>query len=131
MKKNIKNESTGFTMIEMLLYMALLTVFIGVLVEIFVSIMKSQIQTQTVSKGAIDARFIMQRMFYDFNNSTNLDTTIALFSVDQEGNLLRSGEKLNSLDVDIDNFSAQKNGNSVQITYTIENKDYQTTYNQR
>ena len=127
---NTCNTSSAFTVVEMLLYMSLLTIFILVLVELFTTILKSQIKNQLVTSSAQDSRFIMQRMFYDFNNSTNLDTTIATYSTNNS-NLYLNNERLNSPDTTISNLSFTKIDNSVQIKFDMNNMNYQTTFNLR
>lgn len=120
----------GFTIVEMLLYMALMIIFTGVMVSIFVSIMKSQVNTQLVTSNEYDSRFIVQRMFYDFSNSTNLDTTIARYSL-SDTTLLLDGVPLNSPDTVVENFSMIKVTDTVQVKFTMNGKNYQTTFTKR
>lgn len=120
----------GFTIIEMLLYISLLTIFISLMVTIFVTIMKSQVRSSIVSENEYDSRYIIQRMFYDFNNSTNLDTTIARYAVNNDI-LLLDGSALNSPDTKVTNFSLTKIGDTAQVKFSMNNKNYQSTFQLR
>lgn len=128
---NKKNNRRGFTIVELLLYMSLLAIFILVLVELLTSILNSHLRNQRLSASAQDSRFIMQRIFYEFNNSENFDTTISQYSVDENGRLIFILDYLNSPDTTVTNFSLTKVGNSVQVKYRMNEVDYQTTINKR
>ncbi len=76
--KNLKLKiNKGFTLIEMLIYMGLLSVFLVVLTEIFTAVLNIFAQTETTSSLEQDSRFIASRLAYDITRS-NAITSPAL-----------------------------------------------------
>lgn len=130
MKKYNYKKSSAFTIVELLLYMSLITIFIGVLTQIFVGMMNNQLRSSNKSRSAIDARFVMQKMFYDFENSSDFDQTILGYSL-SNNDLFFQGDKINSQGVLIENLTFTKYQNSVQIKFDIDGESYQTTINKR
>src|SRR3989344_928646 len=63
--KNFFNFKKGFTLVEILLYMALLSIFLLTLVDILVSILDVQLESQATSAVDIDSRFVSNRLGYD------------------------------------------------------------------
>lgn len=61
---------SGFTLVEMLIYMGLLSVFLVVLTEIFTTVLNIFAQTETTSSLEQDSRFIASRLAYDITKST-------------------------------------------------------------
>jgi Tfp pilus assembly protein FimT len=126
----MKNNK-GVTMVELLIYIGLLTLFLTILTSLFVSIFKLQLTTQSTSSLTQDTRFIIARMGYDIENATSLavpDPTHLEFNetssyyVDS-GNLILKiagvGNKLNGLDTNINSINFQKVSNTVQVIFTI------------
>ncbi len=64
-----KIQSRGFTVIELVLYIGLLTIFLVVLTEIFVSVLDVQLESEATSHVTQDGRYIMSRLFYDVSRS--------------------------------------------------------------
>lgn len=141
-------------MVELLIYIGLLTLFLTVLTTLFVSIFKLQLTTQSTSSLTQDTRFIITRMGYDIGNAASLavpDSTHLQFNgtntyfLDENGNLILTiggiSNKLNSLNTSISSISFQKVGDTVQVKFTINsnvieesgprNQDIQTTYGLR
>ncbi len=67
MKKN--HLKKGFTLIEIAIYMAILSIFILVLTDILVAIFNTQLSTQSTSSVAQDGRYIYSRLIYDINRA--------------------------------------------------------------
>jgi len=65
-------------MIELLIYIGLLTLFLTVLTTLFVSIFKLQLTTQSTSSLTQDTRFIIARMGYDIENAKSISTPLSL-----------------------------------------------------
>lgn len=59
----------GFTIVEMMIYMGLLTLFLYVLTEIFISVTNLQLESQTTSSVQQDGRYILARLSYDIKQS--------------------------------------------------------------
>ena len=70
MNMNITKQGTniqraGFTLVELLLYMGLLTVFLTGLTTLFVASLETQLEGQAVSIVAQEGQYLLQRLEYD------------------------------------------------------------------
>lgn len=126
--KSKNNYNSGVTMVELLIYIGLLTIFLTVLTTLFVSIFKLQLTTQSTSSLTQDARFIIARMGYDIENAKSISTPGALgqtansltfkdkndnsftYTLDGNNNLTLNGIKINGLDTSISNITFQRIG---------------------
>ena len=112
----------GVTMVELLIYIGLLTLFLTVLTSLFVSIFKLQLTTQATSSLTQDTRFIITRMGYDIENASSVSVVppntlqfndTSSYSLD-DGNLILIidgvSNKLNGLDTTISEIIFQKIG---------------------
>ena len=125
-------RKNGFTVIEMIVYMALLSVFIAVLSNIFTSSIDVQLDTEATSSVIHDGRFLLTRLSYDIRRAqsimipTNIgDTTTSLqLSIDSDtytynltnGNLELTNasgtDRLNSIGTTVSNLTFQRIGNT-------------------
>lgn len=64
----------GFTLIELLIFMGILTVLLLVLTQIFVSVIDSRLESESLSSIEQDGNYIMARLMYDIERSTNIIT---------------------------------------------------------
>ena len=120
-KYEIRNIE-GVTMVELLIYIGLLTLFLTVLTTLFVSIFKLQLTTQSTSSLTQDTRFIIARMGYDIENARSVSTpalgqqpTDFLTFIDTNGNtskyafennnLTLNGTPINGLDTSISSIT--------------------------
>lgn len=62
----------GFTLVELLIYMGLLTVIVLVFTEVFISIIDNQLSSQNTSNVADDGRYIYSRFIYDVNRAESI-----------------------------------------------------------
>ena len=104
--KNIKKLKKGFTLVELIIYFSILSVFILILTDILVSVIDAQLSTQSTSAVAQDGRYIYARITYDINRAQ---------SVSVPANL---GDTSNSLVLNISGttYTYTLNGESLQIT---------------
>lgn len=145
MKKN-KKYSKGTTVVELLIYLALLTIFLTVLLDIFVTTLNFKLQAESSSSINQDARYILSKLSYDVYNADSVTIPSALgatasslqltnsgitvtYSLDADGNILitKNGVtmKLNGIDTKIQNISFKKLGNAgekptIQIIFTLQ-----------
>lgn len=68
----------GFTLIEMLLYMALMSIFLIVLTDILVSIIGAKVSSQTFTSVEQDGRYILARLNYDISRANSITTPGAI-----------------------------------------------------
>lgn len=117
----------GVTIVELLVYIGLLSVFMIILVDVFTAILAARLQSQSTSTLNQDARYILSRITYDVENSaifavpnpTTLTVGTDTFTLSGNDITLNS-VKLNSLDTKIGSLNFTKIGGTVQVTYTIE-----------
>jgi type II secretory pathway pseudopilin PulG len=79
MKKfKLKNKelrvSGGFTLVELLLYLGIFTIFLTVTLQMFSSIFEIQVESEAVSSVNSDGRYIVQRFSYDINRASEILT---------------------------------------------------------
>lgn len=70
----MKNNKSGFTLIEMILYMALLGTLLVTIVYIFVAILDLKVNAQNTEMIQTDGKFMLSRMIYDINAASNVTT---------------------------------------------------------
>jgi len=72
--KNRKLKQRGSTLVEFLLYMALLSGFLIILTNIFLSIVELKIDSESISSIEQEGRFIMARMIHDLHRASSITT---------------------------------------------------------
>ena len=80
-RKAFKHDSPvskGFTLVEALLYTALLSLLLIVLTEIFVAILNVRSETQTKTSTESEGRFIMSRLAYDIARASSVTTPASI-----------------------------------------------------
>ena len=102
----LRNSSKGFTLIEIILYMALLSIFLLTLTDIFVSILDVQLESDATSAVEQDGRFLLSRLAYDINRANAITTPGAI------------GSSSNSLEMTIaaDTYTYTLSGSDLQLT---------------
>lgn len=127
--KNIKNK--GQTVVELLIYLALLSIFLTVLLDIFVTTLNFKLQAEAASALNQDSRYILGKISYDVYNSDSftvpsqgeLDITTAGITkkyLVNSGDLTIDGTKLNSLDTKVNNLIFTKIGTTVTVNFTLQ-----------
>ncbi|OGF99723.1 hypothetical protein A2Y99_02005 [Candidatus Gottesmanbacteria bacterium RBG_13_37_7] len=138
------NYRSGFTLMEMVVYMGILSIFLLVMTTIFVSILDAQLESEATSSVNQDAKFIFARLLYDINQTETIsqpsnpgETSDTLqISIDSlnytyglNGNDLMldvngQSNKINSFDTMVSDFSIRRLGNTngknnLQIGFTL------------
>lgn len=62
-------QQSGFSLIELLLYMGLTSVLIGLMSQVFLAILGVRVESANTSGVQQDGRFIMSRLTYDIRRS--------------------------------------------------------------
>ncbi len=137
--------SKGITLIEIILYVALLSIFMLVLLDIFMGGLNLQFESEGTSAVQTDGQFIMARLMYDLKNADSVTTPSSLgsssgtlvfvssgitYTYSLSGGVLslsRSGETLavNSLETSISSMDFTRFGNSggkptIKVNFTID-----------
>lgn len=137
--KKIHHKQQGFTLIEQLIYMGLLSIFLLTLTEMFVSILNVRKESEAVSAVDQDSRFIMARLAYDINRADSITSpalgvssntlglvidgvtyTYTLASNNLQLTVNSNIDTVNSLGSSISNLSFQRIGNNNKDTIKIQ-----------
>jgi type II secretory pathway pseudopilin PulG len=137
--------SSGFSLIELLLYMGLLLVLIGILSSLFSSILDSQLETNSATSLQQDGQFLLAKLTEEVRQADGITTPGTLgqssstlqittsglattYTLDGSGNFTASDdsgtEQLNSYLTTISGLTFTRNGNvggknSVTVSFTI------------
>ena len=153
MKKNFKKINIyfqkGVTMIELLLYMGILSVLLMMLTSIFISALDVQSESQTTSSVEQDGNYILARLSYDIHRAQSINIPTAngvtnnnfqiiiggvnyTYSMDGNNNLILTNNlgvnNLNNYGTSVSAFSAQRLGNAggientLRITFTVTSR---------
>lgn len=145
MKKFQIVNSKGFTFVELLLYMGLLSLFLLVQTQILTSVLGVRLESEANSAIVQDARFILARVIYDINRADNIvlpatpsaqSETLSLTIYNVSNTYSLSGENLiiannlgsnnlNSYGTKISSLSFKRLGNAggkntITISFTLE-----------
>lgn len=141
-----KNTTAGFTLIELVMYMGLMSILLTVVVTLFSSIVNLRLETEATSSVEEDSKYIFSRLSYDIvradtvvtpasagSSSANLEITIdgtthtyALHDgnlrVSNTDTILLNG--FNSLvsDVSFERLENNHGDVSIKVRYTVRNK---------
>lgn len=141
---NWRRRRPAFTLVELMLYVALVSIFILTLTDIFVAILNTKVESEATNAVEQDSRFIIARLSYDIRRATQITTpanpgdtpTTTLTSIagvppsysytlDTANGILKlDGVPLNSSETKISGLSFQKLGNvggkeTITVQFTI------------
>lgn len=141
----ISKACKGFTLIEILIYMGLFSMFMVVLTNIFISSLDVKLGSEANSATLTDGRFILARLEHDVSAAQAISTPAALGEVGDSLTLTNLGDtltytldgtdliltdstssgKLNSSETKVTSLNFHKIGNAdggetVQINMTLE-----------
>ncbi len=151
----MKNNK-GFTIVELMLYMGLLSIILGVLTNIFLSALDVQLESQANSAVEQDGSYVLSKLAYDIHRaqSVTIPTTLGgtstinfqivvngvnfTYSIDANNNLvlqegLGANNNLNGYDTSISNLSVTRLGNvgkvedTLNVSFTITGKTRKNT----
>lgn len=125
----MKKNTRGFTVVELIIYMALLSIFLLVLLDIFITTLNFKLQSEATSALNQDARSILGSLNYNIYNAgsasvlsgskLSLDSGAKIYELSGQDLLLNS-IKLNGSDTKVDSISFIKVGSTIRISYTLE-----------
>ncbi len=78
MRFHIRNTSQGFTLIEMMITIGLLSIFLVVLATLFTASIDVQTRSRTYSAVSNDGRFLLAQLDYDITRASAVTTPAAL-----------------------------------------------------
>ena len=144
-------KSKGFTLVEMVLYMSLLSLLTILMVDIFASSLDIQLESQAASSVEQDGRFLLSRLSYDIQNAqsailptprgaignslqikvNDINYTYSVNNGNLELTNNNGTDVLNSIDTNVSNVSFQRLGTgvekeSVQVQFSVKSKIMRT-----
>jgi len=140
LNKNIFSQK-GTSLIELILYMAILSVFLTMLTSIFVSALDVQSESQATSSVEQDGNYILAKLAYDIHKAQSINVPVAngvtadnfqividsvnyTYSIDANNNLILTNNlsvnNLNNYGSSISAFSVQRLGNVGGIENTLK-----------
>ena len=149
MIKIFKKRESGFSLVELLLYMGLLSFLLIVLTRIFTSALDVELESEAGSAIQQDGNYILAKLTYDIHRANSISIPSAnggtgssfriviggenyTYAVDASNNLILTNNSgvntLNSFDSSVPSFSVQRLGNSgkiedtLKISYTISSR---------
>jgi len=138
---NLRNSQKGVTIVELLLYMAILSVLLTILTSIFVSALDVQSESNAASSVEQDGNYIIARLAYDVhraqsinipssNGATNDNFQIVIggvnytYSTDANNNMILVNDlgtsNLNNYGASVSAFLVQRLGNTGKIENTLK-----------
>lgn len=143
MKKifNLRNSQKGVTVVELLLYMAILSVLLTMLTSIFISALDIQSESNATSSVEQDGNYILARLAYDIhraqsinipaiNGATSNSFQIAVggvnytYSIDANNSLILTNDlgvnNLNNYGSSVSAFLVQRLGNTGGVENTLK-----------
>lgn len=140
----IINKKAGFSYVEIIMYMGILSLLLLVLTDIIVSSLGVKLESEANSSIAQDAHYLLARFSYDIQRAQSVTLPLNLGDVTNSLNLVIQGtssayffsngylklqnengtNNLNSVGTTVSNLSFKKIGNangtpSVQIVFTL------------
>jgi prepilin-type N-terminal cleavage/methylation domain-containing protein len=91
LKLKIHNSNKGFTLIELAVYLGILSILLLILSSFFNSAMDTLLQTQATAPIEQDSKFILNRLMYDITNADNLTSPINLGDQGSTLQVVRNG----------------------------------------
>ena len=93
-KPNRKSSAKGFTLVELIIYMGLLTVLILIFTDIFVSIIDNQMGSKNTSNVADDGRYVYSRFIYDVGRAQQILEPVGYGSTSASLRLIAGNENI-------------------------------------
>lgn len=93
-KNILKKNNKGFTLIEFLLYIGLLSIFLVVSLQLFSSIFEIQLESEATSSVDTDGKYIIQRITHDINRASSISVPATLGSSETSLTIVVNGENL-------------------------------------
>ena len=148
-------EPKGFSLIELVIYIGVLSILLGAMTSVFTTIVDVQLESSATSSVDQDGRYILAKLLHDFQASTpivintpsspgttttslsltlNGDATSSAYTINGSNNLILTNSfgsnMLNSSDTSVATFSAKRIGNggtsdTVEISFTLNSRTKQ------
>ncbi len=119
---NYKSQTAkGVTVVELLIYLALLAIFLTVLLDVFITTLNFKLASESVSALNQDTRYILAKLSYEIYNAdtvgipANFGDTASLLEITKGGMLYTYTVNSGDLILTSGGVSAKLNGNDTQV----------------
>ncbi len=104
--KTLKSNEKGVTLVEMLIYMGLLSILLISLTEMFAAILDVKIDSEAISSVEQDSQYLVTRLEYDINRADSISLPAS------------PGQNSNSLGLTIngESYTYSLNGDNLELT---------------
>ena len=99
-------KNGGTTLIELIIYMGLLSIFLTVLTDVFSSIINVQLESKSVSSVEENGRYILSRLTYDIRRATSISAPAVIGTTSPNLTLVSGGS----------NYTYSTNGTVLNLT---------------
>ncbi len=148
----MNHKKKGFTIVELIIYMGMLSLMILVMTDIFSSIVDVRKESEAVTVVEQDGNYILSKLFYDISHATSITTPASLGASGATLQLVINGvtntyslnngnlevvnnngtNVLNSVNSAISNISFLRVGNvsgknTIQLTFTVTSRIIQSS----
>ncbi len=73
-----KNRKGGFTLIELVLFMGLMSILLMVIIDVFNTVLTVQLDSEKTTYTATDSRYIYTRLLYDIHRAKSINLPASL-----------------------------------------------------
>ena len=70
--KNVAYKKRGFTLVEMVIYMGILSLLLVVFIDLFALLVSKQLETESLSAVQQDSNYLLSRLTYEFGRANNI-----------------------------------------------------------
>ena len=141
-KKIRLSSQKGVTIVELLLYMSILSVLLTILTSVFVSALDVQSESNAVSSVEQDGNYIIARLAYDVHRAQSINIPVSngspatdnfqivvggvnyTYSIDANNNLILTNNlgvnNLNNYGTSVSALSVQRLGNTGKVENTLK-----------
>ena len=129
---NSNQKQTGFTFIELILYVSIVTIMLTSIIPFAWSIIGSGVKSSTQQEVFSQARYVSERLKYEIRNATGIDVASSNFDVNLANNSsqkLRLTEQspVNTLDISVTTAGQAQLDPGNDVPYTINSTDTKVT----
>ncbi|MCA9371798.1 type II secretion system protein [Candidatus Woesebacteria bacterium] len=103
--KKIK-RSSGFTLIELVLFMGLFSILLIIIANVFTALADKQLEIQEITYVESDARYILERLRYDIHRADAIINPI----------VLGDSDTILIISIDGTNYTYAENGGQLELT---------------
>jgi Tfp pilus assembly protein PilW len=114
------DSKKGFTIIELVMYLALLSIFLGVMTDIFFNSLNLQSETNATSNVQDDAQYIIARLTYDIHRASSISSP-------SFGSPPVNSSSAATLIINGSNYTIASTGGTLKVNNTYRLNGYGTT----